>query len=538
MKVKVSYSQDLSECQELDLSLATKKGGEWTIGRSPNADLVLEHDDVSRLHGKLFCQGRNYYFSDIGSRNGSIVNNKLAEKHKAYILSNGDIIRIGDFVLKMEEVISFSEQAATVARFIPPSQFANWHSTKDAVNVSVEENKAPDLVSEVTDEVNNQAVNFTNQEGAVLPEVTVNQLETEKEASDIGTETEEAGQGQIDNGEIPKIEDNSNFTYIQPQISNEFAQEKTPENITLENINDGDISEVSEELDNINVNIATASSVSEAEETVSDITSEAVELSNYTIIQPLAIPEQISEEIATSGISDSDEHRQEPLETPLIDRDITSLESEDLNVNNVKYPETTEAFIDNSSTQVIEELEEAAMVSEEINISESESVSVIVEQINPNTEEVSETHSTQLDEDILETNETKYPENLSQKRIILIAHETKKSELVDFVSEHQRFFSLCQTITWSSIRDALQQQVGITISEQISPGTSGGYQNIAGLVSSGDISAVIFLKDFLQSQSGQANEDAMLRLCNINQVLLATNLVTAEAIVHYIIHAQ
>jgi len=54
------------------------------------------------------------------------------------------------------------------------------------------------------------------------------------------------------------------------------------------------------------------------------------------------------------------------------------------------------------------------------------------------------------------------------------------------------------------------------------------------LVGAGDILAVIFLRDSLVTQPGQANEEALLRLCNVNQVLLATNVPTAEAVVHYI----
>ena len=62
----------------------------------------------------------------------------------------------------------------------------------------------------------------------------------------------------------------------------------------------------------------------------------------------------------------------------------------------------------------------------------------------------------------------------------------------------------------------------------------GGYQSVASLVETGEILAVIFLRNFMVTQPGQSNEETLLRLCNINQVLLATNVPTAEAIMHYI----
>ncbi|MEH1832837.1 MAG: FHA domain-containing protein, partial [Nostoc sp.] len=126
MKVKVSTSPTQSEFEEIDLTLTTRRGTECLIGRSPDSDLVLDSTDVSRLHGKFFAQAGKYYFCDVGSRNGSIVNGKLAEKDHSYQLKDGDIIRIGDFVLMLEDEILDTQQAETVVRIINPSVFSNW----------------------------------------------------------------------------------------------------------------------------------------------------------------------------------------------------------------------------------------------------------------------------------------------------------------------------------------------------------------------------------------------------------------------------
>ena len=118
------------------------------------------------------------------------------------------------------------------------------------------------------------------------------------------------------------------------------------------------------------------------------------------------------------------------------------------------------------------------------------------------------------------------------KYIVLIAHDSKKSELAEIVAQHQKFFSKCLTLASSSISDLVAQKSGITISQQTT--ASGGYQSIASIVSSGDVLAVIFLRDLLMPQPGQANEEALLRLCNINNLLVATNSSTVEAIMHYL----
>ncbi|MHC5830899.1 MAG: hypothetical protein ACYT04_86830, partial [Nostoc sp.] len=95
------------------------------------------------------------------------------------------------------------------------------------------------------------------------------------------------------------------------------------------------------------------------------------------------------------------------------------------------------------STQLSEEIEEAT-VPEETIFSEFNSV-------NQSSEEVSETEQASVSE---------YPESLAQKHIVLVAHETKKSELVDFVAEHQKFFSVCHTLAWSSVSEVLSEQAG------------------------------------------------------------------------------
>lgn len=105
MQIKIFNSRQLNATQEFNLYLATNNlKKECFIGRSPSSTLVLDSADVSRLHGKFIQQNGDYYFIDIGSRNGSIINGKLAEINYKYLLKPGDIVRIGEFVLILEEM--------------------------------------------------------------------------------------------------------------------------------------------------------------------------------------------------------------------------------------------------------------------------------------------------------------------------------------------------------------------------------------------------------------------------------------------------
>ena len=70
--------------------------GELTIGRDPKCDIFLNDITVSRKHAKLSYKGNEAGIKDIGSLNGTYVNNEQAEEAK---LRSGDEIQIGKFVL-------------------------------------------------------------------------------------------------------------------------------------------------------------------------------------------------------------------------------------------------------------------------------------------------------------------------------------------------------------------------------------------------------------------------------------------------------
>lgn len=67
------------------------------IGRSPNLQITLDHDTVSRRHAELFCDpfGR-WWIRDLGSTNGTVVNGeRVTEK----VLQPGDRVGVGDYSL-------------------------------------------------------------------------------------------------------------------------------------------------------------------------------------------------------------------------------------------------------------------------------------------------------------------------------------------------------------------------------------------------------------------------------------------------------
>ena len=46
---------------------------EWTIGRSLESDLVLNHSSVSRRHARVFLEDGAFYVDDLGSTHGTMI---------------------------------------------------------------------------------------------------------------------------------------------------------------------------------------------------------------------------------------------------------------------------------------------------------------------------------------------------------------------------------------------------------------------------------------------------------------------------------
>jgi len=70
---------------------------EITIGRASSNAVVLKEAKVSRQHASIKRQGTEFLLEDLHSSNGVMVNDERVKEHA---LSDGDKIRIGDFVLK------------------------------------------------------------------------------------------------------------------------------------------------------------------------------------------------------------------------------------------------------------------------------------------------------------------------------------------------------------------------------------------------------------------------------------------------------
>ena len=114
--------------------------------------------------------------------------------------------------------------------------------------------------------------------------------------------------------------------------------------------------------------------------------------------------------------------------------------------------------------------------------------------------------------------------------IALIAHDQKKTELVEFVGAHVDFFRQHELVATGNTGKLLAEQLGLTV-ERVTHGPLGGDLIIGGRVAEGRIAAVLFFRDPLTAQPHEPDVSALMRVCDVHSVPLATNRATAEAVV-------
>ena len=112
LKLKsVNFEQQQFEVHQLHQSYPGQL--EWLIGRNADCDLVLLSPEVSRVHGRIFFADDHYYFIDIGSTSGSLLNGDFIPVNEKRQIDAGDLLQVGETFLHVEEVAAPTPGGAT-----------------------------------------------------------------------------------------------------------------------------------------------------------------------------------------------------------------------------------------------------------------------------------------------------------------------------------------------------------------------------------------------------------------------------------------
>ena len=115
------------------------------------------------------------------------------------------------------------------------------------------------------------------------------------------------------------------------------------------------------------------------------------------------------------------------------------------------------------------------------------------------------------------------------KNIVIIAHDVKKPEMVQFLNDRRDWIFGVNLIATGRTAEYIESQ-GIKV-EHLSPGKSGGYVEITDKIKLKEVDIVIFFRDPLIKQGHHEDIQALLESCNMYNIPLATNYASAELMI-------
>jgi methylglyoxal synthase len=111
--------------------------------------------------------------------------------------------------------------------------------------------------------------------------------------------------------------------------------------------------------------------------------------------------------------------------------------------------------------------------------------------------------------------------------IALIAHDAKKSEMLELVKEHLAYLTGADLVATETTGRMLREQLGLDVRCVLS-GPFGGDLQIGALVASGRVGLVVFLRDPLSAHAHDPDINALMKVCDVHRVPLATNVGSAR----------
>ena len=115
--------------------------------------------------------------------------------------------------------------------------------------------------------------------------------------------------------------------------------------------------------------------------------------------------------------------------------------------------------------------------------------------------------------------------------IAIIAHDAKKELMVQFCIAYCGILSKYNLVATGSTGKLVSEATGLNITTFLS-GSQGGAQQIASRIGCDEIDLLLMFRDPLNPKSNEPDERALLRLCDVHSIPVATNIATAEMLIH------
>ncbi len=115
--------------------------------------------------------------------------------------------------------------------------------------------------------------------------------------------------------------------------------------------------------------------------------------------------------------------------------------------------------------------------------------------------------------------------------IALIAHDAKKELMVQFCIAYCGVLSKHTLLATGTTGKLVSESTGLKIIKFLA-GSQGGSQQISSRIGCDEIDLLLLFRDPLNPKPNEPNENVLLRLCDVHNIPVATNIATAEMLIH------
>ena len=115
-------------------------------------------------------------------------------------------------------------------------------------------------------------------------------------------------------------------------------------------------------------------------------------------------------------------------------------------------------------------------------------------------------------------------------RIALIAHDAKKKLMQNFCIAYRGILSRHKLYATSTTGRLIEEVTNLNIHKHLA-GHLGGMQQIGAQIEQNEIDLLIFLRDPLTPKRHEPDVNDVVKLCDMHNIPMATNLATAELLI-------
>ena len=116
-------------------------------------------------------------------------------------------------------------------------------------------------------------------------------------------------------------------------------------------------------------------------------------------------------------------------------------------------------------------------------------------------------------------------------RIALIAHDSRKELMTQFCTAYVRILSQNELVATGVTGKVVRDATGLPV-RCLYPGGRGGAEQISPMIACGEVDMLLFFRDPVNARPDEPNAVNLLRICDMHTIPVATNIATAEVLIH------